>query len=70
MIKVAHDDVRHLARRRKGQVYVKLGVLEKDPFETEGVGELVRLAVERGCSKIELGIFGEHGAATPDEDAD
>ncbi|MCT8903671.1 pyruvate, phosphate dikinase, partial [Clostridioides difficile] len=41
--------------------YVKHGVLEKDPFETldqEGVGELVRLAVERGRAtrpKIELG---------------
>ncbi|KAL4151822.1 hypothetical protein PRNP1_008760 [Phytophthora ramorum] len=47
--------------------YVKHGVLEKDPFETldqEGVGELVRLAVERGRAtrpKIELGICGEHG---------
>jgi len=47
--------------------YVKHGVLEKDPFETldlVGVGELVRLAVERGRAtrpKIELGICGEHG---------
>ncbi|KAE9267751.1 hypothetical protein PR003_g31670 [Phytophthora rubi] len=51
--------------------YVKYGVLEKDPFETEGVGELVRLTVERGRvmrPMTEVCIFGEH-AATPDEDA-
>ncbi|KAE9199862.1 hypothetical protein PF005_g15576 [Phytophthora fragariae] len=44
--------------------------LEKDPFETEGVGELVRLTVEHGCAMrpmIELCIFGDH-AATPNAD--
>jgi pyruvate,orthophosphate dikinase len=38
-----------------------------DPFvslDTEGVGELIRIAVERGRSKrsnLKLGICGEHG---------
>jgi pyruvate,orthophosphate dikinase len=42
-------------------------VLEKNPFETldvEGVGDLMRIAVERGRSTkpdIKLGICGEHG---------
>ncbi|HLY46004.1 MAG TPA: pyruvate, phosphate dikinase [Stellaceae bacterium] len=48
-------------------VYQKLGVIEHDPFVTldiEGVGEMVRLAVERGRATrpdIKLGICGEHG---------
>jgi pyruvate,orthophosphate dikinase len=47
--------------------YLEDGVLEKNPFETldiEGVGELMRIAVERGRSTkpdIKLGICGEHG---------
>ena len=47
--------------------YLEDGVLEKNPFETldvEGVGDLMRIAVERGRSKkpdIKLGICGEHG---------
>ncbi|MBM3131563.1 MAG: pyruvate, phosphate dikinase [Chloroflexi bacterium] len=47
--------------------YVKLGIFEKDPFETldrEGVGELVRIAVEKGRKarpNLKLGICGEHG---------
>jgi pyruvate, orthophosphate dikinase len=47
--------------------YLEHGVLERDPFETidqEGVGELMRIAVERGRSvrpEIKLGICGEHG---------
>lgn len=49
------------------QHYIKHGILAQDPFETldtEGVGELVRLAVQRGRDTrpdIELGICGEHG---------
>lgn len=49
------------------QHYMKHGVLEVDPFETidvEGVGELVRHAVERGRAtrpKMEMGVCGEHG---------
>ncbi|HEX5798621.1 MAG TPA: putative PEP-binding protein, partial [Gaiellaceae bacterium] len=47
--------------------YLEQGVLERDPFETidqEGVGELMRIAVERGRGVregIKLGICGEHG---------
>ncbi|HXH89069.1 MAG TPA: pyruvate, phosphate dikinase [Gaiellaceae bacterium] len=47
--------------------YLESGVLERDPFETidqEGVGDLMRIAVERGRSvreEIKLGICGEHG---------
>jgi pyruvate,orthophosphate dikinase len=49
------------------QIYREQGVLEKDPFvsiDTEGVGELVRIAIERGRTSrpdIKLGICGEHG---------
>ncbi|QRM28425.1 pyruvate, phosphate dikinase [Microvirga sp. VF16] len=47
--------------------YTQKGLLPADPFVTidqEGVGELVKLAVERGKktrSNIKLGICGEHG---------
>lgn len=47
--------------------YTKAGLLALDPFETidaVGVGELVRIAVERGRATrpdIELGVCGEHG---------
>jgi pyruvate, orthophosphate dikinase len=47
--------------------YLEDGVLEKNPFETldiDGVGDLMRIAVERGRStkpEIKLGICGEHG---------
>ena len=47
--------------------YLADGVLERNPFETldeSGVGELMRIAVERGRSvkeEIKLGICGEHG---------
>src|SRR5438477_10835285 len=47
--------------------YLEDGVLEKNPFETldvGGVGELMRIAVERGRSvkpQLKLGICGEHG---------
>jgi pyruvate,orthophosphate dikinase len=47
--------------------YAAKGVLKDDPFVTidrEGVGELVRIAVERGRAArpdIKLGICGEHG---------
>jgi pyruvate, orthophosphate dikinase len=47
--------------------YLESGVLERDPFETidqAGVGDLMRIAVERGRSvreEIKLGICGEHG---------
>ena len=47
--------------------YLEDGVLEHNPFETideGGVGDLMRIAVERGRStkpEIKLGICGEHG---------
>src|SRR5207237_330615 len=47
--------------------YLEDGVLERNPFETldqSGVGDLMRIAVERGRSikeAIKLGICGEHG---------
>jgi len=47
--------------------YLEDGVLERNPFETldqQGVGDLMRIAVERGRStkpEITLGICGEHG---------
>src|SRR5580765_643380 len=46
--------------------YLEDGVLERNPFETidqGGVGELMRIAVERGRSvkDLKMGICGEHG---------
>jgi pyruvate,orthophosphate dikinase len=49
------------------ETYRKKGVIEQDPFvslDVDGVGELVRLAAEKGRSArpgIKLGICGEHG---------
>jgi pyruvate, orthophosphate dikinase len=49
------------------KVYEEKGIYEKDPFvsiDREGVGELVRLACERGRvarPRIKLGVCGEHG---------
>jgi pyruvate,orthophosphate dikinase len=48
-------------------VYLEKGILKYDPFQvldTEGVGQLVDIAVERGRStrpKLKVGICGEHG---------
>jgi pyruvate,orthophosphate dikinase len=47
--------------------YVDVGILEKDPFvslDVNGVGALVRIAVEKGRKtkpNLKLGICGEHG---------
>jgi pyruvate,orthophosphate dikinase len=47
--------------------YLEDGVLDRDPFATldrEGVGELMRLAVDRGRAvnpALSIGICGEHG---------
>jgi pyruvate,orthophosphate dikinase len=47
--------------------YLEDGVLERNPFEVldeEGVGDLMRIAVERGRSvkeDLKMGICGEHG---------
>jgi pyruvate,orthophosphate dikinase len=47
--------------------YVEAGILPKDPFvsiDIDGVGEMVRIATEKGRSvknNLKLGICGEHG---------
>ena len=47
--------------------YIAEGILKQDPFQVidrEGVGDLVRMAIERGRKtrpKLEVGICGEHG---------
>jgi pyruvate,orthophosphate dikinase len=47
--------------------YVEAGILPKDPFvsiDIEGVGEMVRIAAEKGRAtknKLKMGICGEHG---------
>jgi pyruvate,orthophosphate dikinase len=47
--------------------YLEAGILERNPFEvldTEGVGELMRIAVERARGvkpDLKMGICGEHG---------
>jgi pyruvate, orthophosphate dikinase len=49
------------------ETYRKKGLIEKDPFvslDVDGVGELVRIASEKGRktrNAIKLGICGEHG---------
>ena len=47
--------------------YLEKGIFERDPFvtiDTEGVGDLIRIAAERGRAErpdVKLGICGEHG---------
>ncbi len=47
--------------------YLEAGIFEKDPFvsiDTDGVGDLIQIAAERGSASragIKLGICGEHG---------
>jgi pyruvate,orthophosphate dikinase len=47
--------------------YLEIGVFEKDPFVTidqDGVGDLVKIGIERGRKtrgKLKIGICGEHG---------
>src|SRR5476651_1870365 len=47
--------------------YIDKGIFDKDPFVTldqEGVGDLIRIAAERGRQTrpdIKMGICGEHG---------
>ncbi len=47
--------------------YVTQGIYENDPFEVldqEGIGELIRIAIEKGRSvdkDLKIGICGEHG---------
>jgi len=59
---ISRDD----AARFLGE-YVEAGIYQRDPFvslDTQGVGELVSIAVDRGRSTrpdLKLGICGEHG---------
>jgi pyruvate,orthophosphate dikinase len=49
------------------KAYLDIGVYAQDPFvvlDREGIGELVRIAIEKGRKtnpKLEIGICGEHG---------
>ena len=49
------------------RVYLERGILPENPFQTldrDGVGQLIRIGVERGRSRrpnLEVGICGEHG---------
>jgi pyruvate,orthophosphate dikinase len=51
--------------------YLKQGIFEQDPFvsiDRDGVGELMRIGIERGRKarpKLKLGICGEHGGDPP-----
>jgi pyruvate,orthophosphate dikinase len=48
-------------------VYIEKGILKDDPFaklDREGVGPLMKMAIEQGrntCKDLEIGICGEHG---------
>jgi pyruvate,orthophosphate dikinase len=59
---VSRDDAGHFLT-----TYVEKGIYARDPFVTldvDGVGELIRIAAERGRAarpEIKLGICGEHG---------
>jgi pyruvate,orthophosphate dikinase len=59
----SRDDV----EGRLMSAYIELGLLKRNPFETidkDGVGELVRMGVERGRATrpdLKLGVCGEHG---------
>jgi pyruvate,orthophosphate dikinase len=59
----SRDDV----ESRMMPAYLEQGLLKRNPFETidkDGVGELVKLAVERGRGVkkgLKLGVCGEHG---------
>jgi pyruvate,orthophosphate dikinase len=59
----SRDDV----EGRMMSVYLEKGLLKANPFENvdpEGVGELVRIAVERGRAArpgLKIGVCGEHG---------
>ncbi len=61
---LSRDDATRLMRD-----YVERGVFEADPFQSldeEGVGELIRIAVERGRAErpeLAIGLCGEHGGS-------
>jgi len=59
---ISRDDIAHFLPH-----YIESGILREDPFvsvDRSGVGDLMRLAVERGRKTnpaLKLGICGEHG---------
>ncbi|RKY87782.1 pyruvate, phosphate dikinase [candidate division KSB1 bacterium] len=59
---ISRDDAAHFL-----PFYMREGLLKNDPFETldfEGVGQLLKLGVERGRktkNNLKIGICGEHG---------
>jgi len=59
----SRDDV----EGRMMSAYLELGLLPRNPFEVvdaDGVGELIRIAVERGRAArpgLKIGVCGEHG---------
>ncbi len=59
----SRDDV----EGRMMSAYLEQGLLKRNPFETidaEGVGELVRIATDRGRAarpSLKIGVCGEHG---------
>jgi pyruvate,orthophosphate dikinase len=59
----SRDDV----EGRMMSAYLEHGLLKRNPFETidpDGVGELVRIGVDRGRAtnpRLKLGVCGEHG---------
>ena len=59
----SRDDV----EGRMMSAYLELGLLKRNPFEVvdpDGVGELVRIGVERGRAvrpSLKIGVCGEHG---------
>jgi len=59
---ISRDDAAHFLG-----TYIERGILEVDPFvsiDRDGVGEMVKIGVERGRktrAKLKIGICGEHG---------
>ena len=67
ILKLLQSADNNVERAQRGIVYMARGILAGDPFvsiDREGVGELVRIGVERGRktkAKLKVGICGEHG---------
>jgi pyruvate,orthophosphate dikinase len=59
---ISRDDIAHFLPH-----YIETGIFKEDPFvsiDRSGVGDLMRVAVERGRKanpKLKVGICGEHG---------
>ena len=59
---ISRDDINNFL-----PAYLRLGIFKQDPFATldqQGVGQLVKMATEKGRTtrpKLKVGICGEHG---------